>query len=175
MPNEDLKTLVDQLPFYGVPVDPGRPTGVLRGHQLTWSATQAATIADTTETTLWTYTMPTNVLREDGRVIRVQVYGTCAANGNTKTVKLYFGANVLTIIGGAVNGTSWWAYTTYIRTAKSAQQRFGFTGFGGTVNAQTISTPAEDTTGAIVIKVTGTNGTASANDIVFNFATVELL
>lgn len=173
---EDLINLAKRLASVGVFVDESRPApDKIRGNQLAISSTQAATGANHVETTLFTYTLPGGLVKGANKVIRVHTYGTVAANGNTKTVKLYFGSNAHTIISGAANGTSWWSYTDYLIQGRANQQRWGFSGFGGTVNAQTIVALTEDTSADVIIKVTGTNDSNdAANDIVFNYAHVEL-
>ena len=173
---EDLRAEVARLGAAGVVIDTCRPTGIpLKDNLITSSTVAAATGADTNETTLWQFTLPANFLKEDGRGIRINAYGSFAANGNTKTVKVYFGSNSHTVVSGAANGTSWWTYLTYLRTGASAQQRFNLSGFGGTVNASTVSTPSEDLSAPVLLKITGTNGTGSANDIVFSGVIVELI
>lgn len=173
---EDLQATVARLGAAGVVVDASRPQGIpLKDNLITSSSVQAATIADTNETTLWQFPLPANFLNENGRGIRVTAWGSCAANGNTKTVKAYFGSDSHTVISGAVNNTSWWTQLTYLRASSASQRRFNWSGFGGTLNAPTVSSPTEDLTATVLLKITGTNGTASANDIVFTSVLVELI
>lgn len=139
------------------------------------SAAGVCTIADQLETEAWTYTLPANSLNANSRGVRVHAYGTTAANGNTKTVKIYFGSNAFTVIAGAVNNAIWFSTNTYLRTSASNQQRMALAGFGATLNAPTILGLTESETAAIIIKVTMQNGTAAANDICFRGVTVETI
>lgn len=145
------------------------------GGVLTVSTTSAQTGANTNETDLWTYSLPANTLSANTYGVRVTAWGSLAANGNTKTVRGYFGATVVSTQGGGFNGTGFRHVFEVFRTGASAQVGQG----GAWVNAGTAMntpvTPAEDTTGAITIKITGTNGTANAGDIVFRGAMVEFL
>jgi len=155
----------------GGSVSTARPSGVL-----TTNTTSAGTIADTNETDLWTYSLPASTLDTNGRGVRITVFGTAAANANLKTVKVYFGATAVSSLGTAMNGGGWAVTATVIRVGATTQIS-GSLGLG--VNGTSISSqstaPAETLANAITIKMTGQNGTASANDIVFKGATVELL
>lgn len=145
---------------------------------LTKSVTTASTPADTNETDLWTYSLPANTLDANAKGVRITVFGSYAANGNNKTIKLYFGATVISDSGAAAaNGTNWRFDATVLRTGASAEVANVLRVIGayaaGTGNSH--STPAADTTGAITIKMTGQNGTANAGDIIFRGATVEII
>jgi len=143
---------------------------------LTTSITQACTIADTNETDLWTYTLPAGLLNTDGRGVRVTVWYTRAANGNTKTQRLYFGATVVSSHAVADSGQTLVQTATILRTSSTAQLTGAFWGSGASGSiAPSITTPAETLANAIVIKATGQNGTAAANDICFRVGTVEWL
>lgn len=140
------------------------------------STTSAATVADTAETDLWSYTLPANTLNANGQALRIRVFGLTAANGNTKTVKLYFGALAYTVNAAtsAPNGVQWFSEAVIIRTGASAQIRNKWGVVGAVPENTTVSTSlASDTTAAITIKITGQNGTASAGDITFSGALVE--
>lgn len=151
------------------------------GGVLTASTTSAQTGANTTETDLWTYVMPANTLATDGHSLHITAFGTLANNGNTKTIKLYFGSTVLTVNYGAAGTGSWRAEADVFRTGAATQVAQGtlsyFNGAGTeTVASRTVvTTPAETLSGAVTIKVSGTNGTASAGDIVFLASRVDFL
>lgn len=162
-----------------MPAGTGSGTYVTSG-VLTASTTQVGTGADTNETDLWTYSLPANTLSANGKGVRVTVFGSCASNTNAKTIKTYFGSTV--VVSNATSNAStviWQAEAVILRTGASAQLSEGWTLAGGTNslnnNGLALTTPAETTTGAIVIKVTGQNGTAVANDIVFRGAVVEYM
>jgi hypothetical protein len=143
---------------------------------LSVSTTQAGTGANTDETTLWSYALPANTLSANGKGVRITVYGTTAANANTKTRKLYFGATAVANVGDANNNANWVFVAVVTRTGASAQISMAEINTAeGAAQRNTLTTPAEDTTGAITISVTGQNGTANADDIVFRGAIVETL
>ena len=52
----------------------------------------AAGNVSTTESTWMNYTLPGATLGVNEDAVRIHVWGTCAANTNTKTVKLYLGS-----------------------------------------------------------------------------------
>lgn len=125
--------------------------------------------ADTTDDTLFTYTLPASCLDADGQAIIVEAFGQFAANGNDKTVKVWFGASVAFSSGVLTNNNVGWYARLYVtRTGASAQLGSG-TGMAGStpfpVPVPLVGTEA--TSGAIVIKVTGASPTsAAANDVV---------
>jgi hypothetical protein len=140
------------------------------------STTSLGTGADTNETTLWSYTLPANALRRNGNYVTVLAFGSIAANANVKTFRLKFGGTIVTTVGGAANGGGFRQEAQVIRTADATQQiggwsaltaAFAFGNIQHTAGAITLTAP-------VVISMTGQNGTAAANDIVFRGATVQL-
>lgn len=145
------------------------------GGMLTVSTTQSGTGADTAETDLWTYSLPANALSANNKGVRVTAWGSYGGNANSKTVKPYFGT-ALVANTSASNGGSWKLVWEVLRTAASAQ--IAGVQFMNAVFSQVnfwSGTTAADTTAAITIKLTGQNGSASANDIVFRGAIVEYI
>ena len=131
------------------------------------------TANNTTETDLASYTMPagaidTNVSGVVGYAgIHIRAWGTTAANANTKTIRLKFDGTTIdsNSVTTAPNNQDW-VVDTYIHRLDSSNQK-GMTRFD--VGAVTQGVNAISTTAtlsnAIIIKVTGQNGTASASDI----------
>lgn len=143
---------------------------------LTTAVTSVGTDANTTEKDLWTYTLPANTLSADGRGVKITAWGSAAANANTKTWKVYFGSTVVSVRSGAFNNVHLFSMAVVLRTGSATQTSGGSVIVGvGTAFGVDRTAPTSDTTAAITIKVTGQNGTASANDIVFYGATVELI
>ena len=145
----------------------------LRQHQtLETNTTQVATAANTNETDLWTYSLPEGTLDTDGKTLRITAWGTTAANTNSKTVKLYFAGTVIRSSTTTTSAAGWMATGVVTRTSASNAAAAGSGVFVFATEAQTLS---HDPSVATTIKVTGTNGTAAANDIVFRGAIVENL
>jgi hypothetical protein len=128
------------------------------------------------EDTLTTYTTPANQLGVNGDSYEFDVWGTCAANTNTKDVKVYYGATVL-IDGGAVvlNGVSWRAHGKIVRVTATTQTASCELTVGGTLLSAVNGTiclttsPAETLSGTVVFKTTGTSAISpNDNDIVQN-------
>lgn len=142
---------------------------------LTTSTTGACTIADTNETTLWTYTLPAGALSADGRGVRVTAWGTSGATANTKTGKLYFGAAVPTVVSMTSSGAAWRMTEIVLRTSATAQATWGEAIQSSASSAYGAFTGSETMANAIVIKMTGQNGTAAANDICFSGVVVETI
>lgn len=157
----------------------GSATAVIGG-VLTVNTTATGTGADTNETTLWTYDLPANTLSANNKGVRITVWGTGAANGNTKTIRVKFGGSTVSALAATTSGLDWCATVEVWRTGAATQVSMGRMVFGAdTSNGGAVRmdyvTPTETLSGAVTIKMTGQNGTASANDIVFRGAMVEAL
>jgi len=157
-------------------------TTVLREHGLngrmpTYRATSTVgTGNDTTEDTLQTYSIPGSTLKPGMRV-RITAFGQFAANGNTKTVKAYFGAagGWVWAASAAYNGLPWRAVAEIEITAANTQSYSSSGGPSGQTPSVQAGTATETDTSAIVVKVTGQNGTASTNDVTCQGMIVEIL
>jgi hypothetical protein len=142
---------------------------------LTVSTTSAQTGANTTETDLWTYSLPANTLSADNYGVRITAYLSTGANANAKAINLKFGSTNVVAENSAFNNVNLKLVAEVYRTGASAQLAFGNRGGGNDSFKLTYTTPAEATTGAITIKVTGQNAVAAAGDVVFRGAVVEFL
>lgn len=137
--------------------------------------TSSATGAGTSEQTLYTYTLPPNTLKTAGQTLHIKCYGVTAANGNNKTMKLYFGTTSVASPTAATNNKGWFMNLDVTRGASGAVQ---ITQGAGQVDTTAV-TPAvaagtDDMTTALTIKCTGTDGSDSAGDIVGKAMTVEI-
>ena len=138
--------------------------------------TAVGTDANTDEKDLITYSLPANSLSADGKGVRITAWGTVAANGNTKTIRLKFGATVISVIGPSeMSVLDWRIDGLVIRTGAATQDAMATEMLDTAAQDTTITTPTETLNGAVVIKITGLNGTASANDIVAEGMLVEYL
>lgn len=136
--------------------------------------TAASSGNDTTEDTIFTYTLPASTLTGT-RVITVIASGTLKADSSTKTTKMYFGTTVLSVGTGTQSGISWRGQMEIIRSGASTQIITNSASYGGTITAPTVVAGADTDTGTIVIKVTGQNtGTASVNAVQGNFFAVTV-
>lgn len=131
--------------------------------------------ADATDDTLFTYTLPANSLDTTGRQIVIEAFGKFAANGNNKTVKLWFGTTMVFSSGVVTtNNLGWWAMVRLTKTGASTQIGIGFGAGGAAIWSVAVPMAGTETdTGAITIKVTGASPTtAAAADVVGNALTV---
>lgn len=134
--------------------------------------------ADATEDVLATFSLPANTLSASAnggaQGVLIEAWGTTGANGNNKTIKLYFGSVAFThVSAGALNNVTWWAEIWAMRTALNTYSVLGSGQYGTTLStlAGTISNSVTETA-AIVIKATGQSGSSAANDVVCNNLTV---
>lgn len=134
------------------------------------------------EDTLITYTIPAGQLAVNGDRIKFDTWGSCAANANTKDIKVYFGSTVIYDTTALIlNGVSWRCHGTVIRTGAATQTATAEFTLSGTLlgalttTTTTTSTPTETLTGTVVFKVTGTDsgGVPVDNSIVQNAMSLE--
>ena len=130
----------------------------------------------TGEDTLQTFTLPANALNANGKAIRIRATFVVANNNNVKTVKLHFGATVIASSGPSDLLQNLVVYfdVIVVRTGASAQRSTALR-VEGTGVLLIRKTPAEDTTGAIVIKGTGETETNVSNDVIQESMLVEFL
>lgn len=160
----------------GTEVKLGTGNGVLKpAGVFAVDTTSAQTAANTSETDLVTDSLDANSLSANGKGVKVKAWGTFAANGNTKTVKLYFGATVIATVTGAYNGVAWEVEAIVLRTGATTQEAGGHGLVSGQSPTVTRSAPGETLSGAVTIKATGQNGTAAAGDIVFRGFIIEAI
>jgi len=159
----------------------GTSTGTLKlGGNLncqTFSATGASTDANTTETDLATYTLPAGAMDssvsgvENTSGIHIRAGGFAANTATVKTIKLYFDGVVIeqnTVTGSPQNVD--WTIDAWIHRLDTNNQT-GPTRMevGATTQGVNVLTLTSDLSGAIIIKVTGQNGTANDNDITLRY------
>ena len=155
----------------------GAGSGVLQGAGMVYSNYTSTGNTSTSDTVLGTYTVTANSMpAASGKVVRVKAWGKTAANGNNKTMIIYFGAtNVATHAVAATNDKDWVLEATIIQGAAGAQTAVGRLYLEGAANELIFtSTPAETETGDVIVKCTGESGTASS-DILLKGMTVEFL
>lgn len=118
------------------------------------------------EDNMITYSLEKNTLKNVGDTIEIVAYGTTAANGNNKTIKLVIGTTTLFTTGAvAFNNKDWCIKSVLTRTGTTSQRAITtFQGdFSLITNTATYVTGTEDFRTALTIKCTGT--ATSDNDI----------
>lgn len=128
------------------------------------------------EDDLMTYTLPGGTLAVNGERIEFEMSFACAANGNSKTIKIYFGATSYTFPAFTTSGTFVIARGTVVRTG-SATQRFDLTVLSDNGSAQVVGvtylTPSATLSSNVTIKATGTATTD--NDIIQKVLTIKFV
>jgi hypothetical protein len=148
-------------------------------------ATGAATTAVITEETLGSYSLPANLVASTGKGIRVKGAFTFDATANTKTARLKVNGQTIYSSATAVptdtapnNGRLLFEFDL-IRTGATTGKVMGASHM--TVSTTTTTAPgigavtSLDWTAIQPILWTGQNGTAAANDIVFELGSVEII
>jgi hypothetical protein len=164
-----------QLPVGATGTFGAGPSFLLQGDiSVQQSAAGVGNTNDTTEDTLFTYSLPANALNANGRILNIAAFGTFANNAHSKHARLYFGSEV--IDSGAnttTGGIAWRLEMQVVRTGASTQQISGQMMAGTVHGGTTLQAGAETDSSAIAIKVTGQTGTAAASDIVCNGMTIN--
>lgn len=124
------------------------------------NTTTAANVS-TNETDLMTYSLPGGSLAVNGQKVRITGWGTYAANGNTKTVRIRFGSTVVSTRASTGNNVAWWIQALVVRTGAATQVASGVQLESGNAGQPTATSPSETLADAITIKLTGQSGTAS--------------
>lgn len=177
------------IPLLTGPIDPSQILGTLNQliqsinsnvqNKLYGNGVVSATGAGTSEQTLYTYTLPANTLANAGDSLRVECSAATAANANNKTLKLYFGASVISTPTAALNAQNVYLTYTVTRGASATAQAFvgnGMSGTGSITPVAVVNTAGtDDMSTALVIKCTGTDATDSAGDISGKMMFVELI
>lgn len=146
------------------------PAGVL-----SVNTTSTGNGADTTEDTLLTFSLPASTLSAVKKGLKIRAWGNTGANADNKTMRLYFGSEVIASPTAATNAKGWELELEVYKTGSSTQAVFGWGQVDTTAITPLITTGAETDTAAITIKVTGQAGTGNANDIVAKGLIVEML
>jgi len=131
---------------------------------------------DTTEDTLLSVAIKGGTFNSPGDSITIYAEGVTGADANNKTVKLYFGNTSFTSGTQAGSAVAWWmqAEVTYQGPGSNLFTVL-FTGqFAGTSLTSTNVFAPQVGTADILIKVTGTNAIAIANDVVATELNVQL-
>jgi hypothetical protein len=154
----------------------GNRTAIATGRES--AVATVATAADTTETDLWTKTAKGAAFSRDGQSAKITAWGTCAANGNTKTLRAYIGSHAITIndVTTAPNGVQWTCEILFCRTGAATGKRIKRSVVGSAQqNAQGSAAVNETWASDVILRITGQNGTASASDIVLHHVLYEPL
>lgn len=137
--------------------------------------TAASTTATTAETTLQQFTVPPGLIANAGDSIRVSCWGTTASTANNKTMKLYFGGTSIATPTAATNNKGWRLEMIVMRRTATTQA-VNATGLVDTTPVTPANADAAETlANGILVKCTGTNGTASASDITAQGLLIEAI
>jgi hypothetical protein len=132
------------------------------------------------ETNLYNPTIDGNTLSANGKALRLRAFGSFAANGNTKTVRVKWGATTILTFAGTPNAQNWEVEATIIRTGAATQVVFARilvapTAGGALTDSRVINgTAAETLSGDVGLQITGQSDTAS-NDVTFTAGFTEVV
>lgn len=141
------------------------------------TSTSVATGNNTTETDGWSFSVPGATLAVDGYALRATFYVQYAGNANGKTVQAKFGSAAVTcnVTTAAPNGVVGEFTFIVMRTGAATQTLLARGTVGTAAQNVQFTTATETLSGAVTFKVTMTNGTASANDIILRGGVLEIL
>lgn len=135
------------------------------------SAAGVGNAADTSDDTLFTYSLPINALPAAGKSARVRAWGVTAANANSKDIKLWFAGTVVADSGVLGLNNSAWSIESEISTIDITHVTSigtwndnGLTTNDVSVKANLVV--ADLTANATIVKVTGASTVVgAANDV----------
>lgn len=126
-----------------------------------------ATPASTAETDFSSKTTAANTFAADGDFVVIYAGGNFAANGNSKRYRIYFNGVVAFDSGtAAFNGVAYTVLIFLTRKTSANIQSTVLRSIGTTANAERNLITGQSFTVSNIIKSTGQNTTASANDII---------
>jgi len=134
------------------------------------SSTGIGNAADTTDDTLFTYTLPLNSFSSNGKSLRSIAIGHLATNANLKRVKFYFAGTAIADSGAiATSNTDWLCSIDVTRIDATHVSCVGKFEGGGLTDSITV-TPnlavSDLTSNNSIIKITGASTvTGAANDV----------
>jgi hypothetical protein len=128
---------------------------------------------------LISYSLPANIMKNDGDYLEVEGWGILAANGNNKTITVNFGSQTIyTTAANAANAGTWSFKAKIIRLTSSTQEIVVEFLSNNTDLQNDTDYPAfrtagtQDLTSALIIKCTG--AATSNNDIVQKAQIIKL-
>jgi hypothetical protein len=148
--------------------------GGRRPRFLVSDTTIVGTGANTTETAVYSYTLPDGALPAVGSRLRVVARGNAASSGaGTKNIRLKFGAAVVLLGSSLTTAYGWRVEAEIVRTA-AGQTVFGQTAWTTSNNTPAPVLATEDLS-AVDIVLTLQNATANANELTVSSVMVEIL
>lgn len=125
------------------------------------------------ETPLFQYPLPANVLDVNGKGIAIDFWGSLNTNANSKQIRAYFGGTSWLMYNATGSGLYFRGRLEVRRSGAASQVAFGDGIVGASLVTPGVITPAETLASSIVVKVTA-QGVAS-NDIVAYLMQTTLL
>ena len=137
-------------------------------------ANDVATSTNTTETTLYSATIPANTLGAVASILRLNGCGVFGANTNGKTIRAYLGATKIFDSGTQTGNGIAWAIDSKISIIASNSQRVISCGLlNGVLPIIFYSALAVDLTTDQILKITGQNASAFS-DITLKYTSLEI-
>lgn len=125
------------------------------GGVLETQSTAAGNIG-TGEDVLMTYTLPNGALGTSEDRVEINGFGTTAANGQNKRIRVYFGSTVIFDSGTVTHNALDWSFSGVVIRTGAATQIASCNFIWENTSADTDYTaPVETLSGSVVIKVTG--------------------
>lgn len=157
---------------WGFFVPPGTGGGAGVDNVLDINTTQAGNVT-TGEDELYSFVVDKDSIDDDEDVLHARFSGTLAGNGNTKTIKVYFGTDPIVNVSGTFTST-WTINCEIIRVSSSAQQsNCAVVGASsGLTHSSVVIDLDQDLTSDVEISLSGESTEGSTNDIVFETATI---
>lgn len=114
-------------------------------------------------TDLMSYSLPANMMKNNGDYLEIEAWGTFGANANNKRVTLNFGSQTIFDTGtSAINGGSW-SFSGKVSRISATSQKINTTGVYNNLAQSQPTTGTQDLAQATIIKCVGTG--VSSNDI----------
>lgn len=157
---------------WGFFVPPGTGGGAGVNNVLDINTTQVGTVT-TGEDELYSYVVDKDSIDDDNDVLHARFSGTLAGNGNTKTIKVYWGDDLIVNFSGTF--TSTWTVNCEIIRVNSTLQHSNCAIVGassGITHSNVVNDLDQNLSSDVEISLTGESTEGTTNDIVFETATI---
>lgn len=151
--------------------EPQQMTAIGKIYNLVTPVSSSTSLATTVGATLpaYTFTPMSSTAVTVPRVMHCKVYGTCAANGNTKVVQFKFGSQTITLLNAASNAKDFYADIEIHSTGYKTQQ-INVAGYANNALLNALSTSAtQDNTTQLTVEVNIPTTTGAADVVLSGF------
>ena len=162
-------------------VSGGTSTSMYAAVSTIWTDYAAGNNSGTSETDLYTHTVPANTFATDGDSIAWTIFGINDSTGSNRQFRVYFDGTLI-VDTGAITGlqsTNWWVYITVVRTSSTHAMVSAFITSNNNLlidNIGVVDVTVANFTAGRVLKITGqTSGLGAGSNQITAYSSIGQL